>query len=181
MVEKNTVVQSLQHIMRGYRGVTLIELMITTVIGSIAFMALAVPFVAERRFWVTGNAQVEAQRDAQMAMRAIGVVARESGDYRILDSGGNVRLRFELPCGNKEFRRGPAFNGGQLEFRNISCPPSEGPPSSILIDGVRSRVTELTFTPVIDDKLVHVRLVVAHQNLADEVLETDFYLRNSGF
>ena len=36
-------------------GVTLIELLITTIIGSIAMLALAVPFSSERIFWLSGH------------------------------------------------------------------------------------------------------------------------------
>ena len=66
---------------RSRKGVTLIELLVTIVIGSIAMMALSVPFMSERIFWLSGDAQAESQRDAQMALRAMARVAR-AGDRK---------------------------------------------------------------------------------------------------
>ena len=81
---------------RAHRGVTLVEVLITVVIASIAMMALAVPFVAERSFWGVGKRQTEAQRDAQLAMRTIARMGREGATY-YLDSPENpMILRFEF-------------------------------------------------------------------------------------
>ncbi len=47
------------------RGVTFIEVLVTIVISTIAMMALAAPFVAERTTWLSGTAQVEPVEDTR--------------------------------------------------------------------------------------------------------------------
>ena len=59
------------------RGVTLIELLITVMIGAIAMFALVPPFIAEGNFFRKGKRQTEAQRDAQMVLRAMARAVRE--------------------------------------------------------------------------------------------------------
>ena len=63
------------------RGVTLIEMLIALVISAIAMMALAVPLIAERAMVGSGKAQTEAQRDAEMVLRAIARAALGSDQY----------------------------------------------------------------------------------------------------
>lgn len=158
-------------------GVTLIEVLITLVIGSIAMFALAAPFVAERSFWGTGQRQTEAQRDAQLALRAIARAIRE-GSTPSLAPGNppDATLTFNVPCGagvaNVTFSGGPSF-GGQLQMID-SCSGV----TSTLIDGVRSRVTDLLFTGV-STKLVRVQIDVTHQNQEHEFLVTELFLRNA--
>ena len=79
------------------RGVTLIELLITIIIGAIAMLALAVPFSAERIFWLRGDTQAEAQRDAQLALRAMARVGRQSSCYEIV--GNNQITLYAGPRG----------------------------------------------------------------------------------
>ena len=65
--------------MTRQRGVTLVELLVTIIIGSIAFMALTLPFVAERATWQIGRAKAESQRDAQLALTALARTAHAGG------------------------------------------------------------------------------------------------------
>lgn len=157
------------------RGVTLIELLMTIIIGSIAFFPLAVPFVGERSFWGTGQRQTEAQRDAQMVLRAMARVVRESNGYTI--AAGGVTFNGAPTCGGNpvifELHPGGVFHQ--------HC----GSNTTILIDGVRSKVTSFTPTTIIANKLVQVALTVTHQlrttdsRTRSETLATQLYLRNA--
>ena len=158
------------------RGVTLIEVLMTVVIGVIAFFPLAMPFVAERGFSITGENQTEAQRDAQVVLRAMAGVARESSAYAY-DASVPERIVFTTPgcAGSVIFE---LHGGGELHWHDC------GGNTFALIDGVRSQVTNLTFTPVVANKLVRVSLTVVHSRSAGgpraqaEVLETELFLRN---
>jgi prepilin-type N-terminal cleavage/methylation domain-containing protein len=147
------------------RGVTLIELLITVVIGSITLCALAMPFIADRSFWASGRGQSEAQRDAQMVMRAIARVARESTGY-------TAATGFQPPVGpSRQF----CLQAGQLFLADTCTNPTT---SVLLIDGNRSLVTNLVIAPI-TNKLVRIQLEVTHLNRGTEQLETELLLRNA--
>ena len=163
----------------GKRGVTLIELLLTLVISSIAFLALVVPFVAERSFWGAGRAQTEAQRDAQMALRAIARVARGSGSYAI-DADARGITFYEDPAKTvcrAYFDGDPSVGAGFLDMVD-RCGAG---PTATLIDGnpAQSRVTDLLITEVVPDRLVNIQLGVTHNDREDEFLETELFLRNA--
>ena len=164
-------------------AVTLIELLITIVIGSIAMLALAVPFSAERIFWLSGRARTEAQRDAQLALRAMARVARQSACYEIVGdqvtfyagarTGGNCPAATVSGC----FRR----SGNQFEsYSGTLC---TGVSPTLLIDGGRSQVTALSIIrPAAGDRLVQAQLTVRHtagSQQQTEQLLTELYLRNA--
>ena len=150
------------------------ELLVILVIGSIAMMALAAPFSAERSLWGTGKRQTEAQRDAQIALRAIARVAHESSAYAI---AGNA-ITFTAPCGPRQFS---LVSGNQLRFTD-NCPPAK---TLTLIDGLRSQVANFTLTPVITNRLVRIQLQVTNRlrttdtQQRSELLITELYLRNA--
>ena len=144
-------------------GVTLIELMMTMVIGAIAFFALSVPFTAERTFWGAGNRQTEAQRDAQMVLRTIARTGRQSTGY-------NAALaRFNVACGTESY----AATNGQLTL--TKCAGG----TVTLIDGVKSRVAAFSITPV-GTKLVDVRIQITRQGgVENEDLRSQIFMRNA--
>ena len=159
---------------RATQGFTLIELLITMVIGTIAMFALAPPFIAERRFLAIGRRQTEAQRDAQVALRAIARAARGSNTYAI--AAGGAKITFTpfgggaSPC----FQGGPSFSSQLQWFSNCGS----GSPT-LLIDGNRSKVSSLVMTPITVNKVVRVLLLVTYENQRTELLETDLFLRNA--
>lgn len=166
--------------LHNQKGVTLIEILIVAIIGAIALIALAVPFMAERRFSGLGKSQVEAQRDAQLVTRAIARIARESSVFSITGSAGDQTLVFTTPCGSVSFRGGSAFNNGgpntgQL-IRTDNCVAPAA--TSVLIDGVRSKVTNFTATSVTLNKMVDLQIDIQYQNQRSELLQTRIYLRN---
>ena len=161
------------------RGFTLIEMLITLVIGSIAMFALAAPLIAEGQFFRKGKRQTEAQRDAQMAFRAIARVARQSLSYSIPAAG---TLIFTEPVGGQA-----CFQSGanQLLMTRPNCVGGPlGTNTTVLIDGVRSRVQNFTVTQIVPNKLVRIHLEINHRlRTADpfteqEILETELFLRN---
>lgn len=177
----------LRHRSCARRGVTLIELLMTIVIGSIAMLGMWPPFVAERVFWNKGKRQTEAQRDAQMGLRAIARVAREGNGWDSLTlvntpSFSRIDITTGTSCGIWRIEGGPALPGGpgQLQMLNEACPPNP----RTLIDGVRSRVTNFRITTIVPNRLMRVHLEVSHRlrtsdpRTEQEILETEIYLRN---
>lgn len=166
------------------RGVTLVELLMVAVISSIGFVALALPFAAERSMWGNGKRQSEAQRDAQMALRAIARVARESLAYSVVNPGPNQgAVGFDQPGGATGIdtcvRGGPSDN-----FQLTVRPSCNGAISQVLIDGVRSRIASFRVVPVVPNQQLRIELLVRHrlrQNDTrenEELLITEVYLRN---
>ena len=165
------------------RGVTLVELLIAMVIGFIAFFALTAPFMTERSFWSAGRRQAEAQRDATLALRAMARLARQSQSYTVSFPGGPsgpVRVTFNhCPCGasfvNSFFEGGPTLGAGRFEMTDSCVNPGV---ATALIDGNRSRVAGFTVTAV-NARLLNLQLVVSHEGLETESLETQLFLRNA--
>ena len=155
-------------------GVTLVELLVTLIIAGIAFFPLAVPFFFERSFFRQGERQTEAQRDAQVAMRAIGRVARGSSGYLINGAADQVTFSDPAvaPC-TPFFQGGPNF-AGQFVMSD-GCPV---PQTTALIDGVRSQVVHLRFDPVVAGRLVRAHIEVVREGQEREHLETEIFLRN---
>ena len=172
------------------RGVTLIELLLTIIIGSIAMLALAVPFSAERLFWNQGKRETESQRDAQLAMQAIARVARDSNQYLIPNSSTLVLTtscqKYLGSNPNPVFARIVIPKvGTQLEFENFCTAPigSVTGVKDLLIDGNRSQVEGFTATQI-TNKSVHVALSISHllrpgdPRKGNEFLDTELFLRN---
>ena len=162
------------------RGVTLIELIMTMVIGAIAFFALSVPFVAERSLWGSGTRQTEAQRDAQVILRAIARTARQSGYYQITGAAGSNTITFyDKPPAQGGvirgcFRGGVAF-GNQFQMDSTACSAA----SPALVDGVQSRVATFSITPI-GTKLVNVQLRVTRLGgQENEQIRSQLFLRNA--
>lgn len=145
------------------RGVTLIELLMTMIIGGIAFFALSVPFMAERNFWNSGKRQTLTQDDAHMAMRTIARTARQSAGY-------NAALgSFAVACGNESF----TASNGQLTLTD--CDGN----AHMLIDGSQSRVGVFSITAV-STNIIDVHIQVIHQGGAEnENLQSRILMRNA--
>lgn len=162
--------------MKSAAGFTLVELLMTMIISSIAFMALVVPFVAERTFWATGRRETAAQRDAHMAVHTISRAARESSAANVTTlSAGHLRLTLARPCGTASFEGGPAFNGGQLVLTDGCESPAV---TSVMIDGAGSRLLGFDASGSGTDTL-WVRLNVTNENEGSKIIETKVFLRNA--
>jgi len=179
--------------MKHSRGVTLIELLMVVIIASIGMFALVPPLLAEGQLFRKGKRQTEAQRDAQIALRAIARVARESTGYELqVSTPGYTVIRFFRPSGTVQcFRGGTSPPPPNAPFSLIVGPACEFHPShTVLIDGVRSRVQTFAVTPVppAPSSLFRIQLNVSHRLRGDpnpdpfsevEQLETEIFLRNA--
>ena len=177
---------------RSQRGVTLIEVLMVVVISAIAMFALVPPFIAEGSLFRKGKRQTEAQRDAQMALRAMARVGRESTDCVVSSPiPTNVVVRFAPPVGGGGddcFIGKPISQGGNGSLILQQGCGTEG--QIILIEGTtlqgrRSWLEEMTAEEIVNNQLLRVRLVVSHRLRAttdpheeDEILETTLFLRN---
>ena len=158
------------------RGVNLIELLIAIVISTISFFSIALPFVTERSFARQGRRQVEAQRDAQVAMRAIARAGRDGTAYDF-DSPPNPAVKFhKASCSTGTVNFVGDLSTGKLFLIDECAAP---PATVVLIDGVRSQLTDMVVTSLVPNKLVRVRLEVTYQGEKVEVLETELFLRNA--
>ena len=159
---------------RRCAGVTLVELLVTLLIAGIAFFGLAVPFFSERSFWRQGERQTEAQRNAQVGLRALARSARSSSQYIL--AGGSITFNVVCPDGvtpgTQQFIGTPG-PGGQFQLVD-SCSDQ----TVTFIDGNRSQVTGWQATAV-TSRLVRVRMQVTQKGEKNELLETEIYLRNA--
>ena len=153
------------------RGFSLIELMIVMIISAIAMISIAPAFMTERSFWAQGNRQAAAQRDAEMALRAIARVARQSNNYVINAN----QITFTTPAGcTRQFQTAGAAND-QLQLVDNCIAPSE---TVTLIDGVRSDVTQF-MTTSITTRLVQIQLRVTRENREHAQMQTQIFLCNA--
>lgn len=175
----------------GRRGVTLIELLVAVVIGAIACLGLSAPMMAERRFWILGNAQAESQRNAQLATRAIARVVREAGQLRSTSKfGWGDIYRFETPeCAGDMVFIARVYSTHELQFQE-QCGPQPWPLVTLIggdvdgdtqMDRNESWLTEFTIDRVGaggSSKTLSVRVRVQHGGVEEELLETTLFLRN---
>ena len=146
------------------------------------------PFVAERVFWKQGKQQTEAQRDAQMVMRAIARTARGASAVS-LPSSSSVTLTRRCDSGTGNGTVTYEKSGVQLLKRTLVCKIDGSDVSTVgsepkLIDGVRSKVA--TFTPAVNGTVLSVVLDVYHNIIPTdsdpaqhEYLQTNIYMRNA--
>ena len=150
-------------------GVTLIELLVTLIVGSIVMLALAMPFVAERRFWTSGKRQTQSQRDAEVALRAMARVARQSAGVTI--TGGGSSVSFYRDRAKNSCAASFSLTGSQLFWK----PNCTGSPPALV--GAPSVVT--TFS-VSQASVNRVRVLIGvTQGSENELLDTDISLRNA--
>jgi prepilin-type N-terminal cleavage/methylation domain-containing protein len=161
-------VNALKRKLHSQAGFTLIEILMTLIITTIALIAVSGPFMAERRFWSNGMKKAMAQRDAHMILRAMEQSVRESEGFTVTEFGDSDTLTLTGTCA-------PVFTGGPSLSGKLNKTDCNG--SLDLVEGARSMVTEFNVSSVVADKLVNVRIHVV-SDLMDEVLETQMYVRN---
>ena len=155
------------------RGTTLVELLIAMIISAIAILAIAAPFMAERSFWARGKRRVEAQRDAQMVMRAIAHVARPS-------TGCDAHNPAELSCTSTSVSHCETLfqtSGAQFQMIDGCQLPAK---TITLIDGIKSAVTKFATAPIIGNKVVKVELEITREGKEKALLVTQVFARNAG-
>ncbi len=163
---------------RWSSGVTLVEFLVAFLIAGIALFGLAIPFFSERSFWRQGDRQVEAQRDAQVGLRAMARSARTSSGHNLAVGASANSITFNVLCPNGVTfgtRRFTGTPGGSGQFQMTdSCSGR----TTTFIDGNRSEVTAFQVTAV-TSQLVRVQIQVTQKGEKNELLETEIYLRNA--
>jgi prepilin-type N-terminal cleavage/methylation domain-containing protein len=151
----------------AYRsGVTLIEVLVTIIIGSIAMLAMAGPFVIERSMWSSGRDKTTAQREAQLALRAIGSLARESGRYEVAVKELKLYSPDKLNCQ-------AAFAWDSVQQSMLWKRPCGAAGNALIKSGVTGFSVQ-----AINNQLFGVQIQVQSGN-EQETLVTEFFLRNA--
>jgi len=99
------------------KGMTLIELMVTMAVLSVIILGLVVFFSGGVRAWITGQYQLEAQRNARQAMESM---VREIRHGKIVENtSGSISIIFRTP-----FNGSPEINyhldTGGILYRNTN-------------------------------------------------------------
>ena len=162
------------------KGMTLIELMVTMAILSVIILGLVVFFSGGVRSWITGQYQLEAQRNARQAMESM--VREIRHGETVDDSSTSTSIIFNTPFNGSPGIRYHLNNGTGILYRNTTNP---------IIDDVQS----LSFTYLdntdneistsdedFSDKVskIHIELQVDvdGDNNPDITLNSDIDLRN---
>ena len=169
------------------KGFSLIEMMVSLGILSLIIIGLVTFFSGGTRSWVTGQYQLEAQRNARFA---IDRMAREIREGKEVKSGSNVAVTVSIPEFKTDTGTIPSYeltysfsdiNNTIVRRKNLTTP-------NLLIDNVQS----LTFTyfdsggnsvPSENASKMHILLEVDVDNdeSPDITLNTDVNLRNYGY
>lgn len=161
------------------KGLTLIELMVTLAVLSIIILGLVVFFTGGVRSWITGQYQLEAQRNARQAMESM---VREIRHGKIVeDASDSISIVFRTP-----FDGSPEINyhlntGTGILYRNTNP----------IIDDVLSLsftyldnndnvipTLDLEFSNKVSKIHIELQVDVDKDNNPDITLNSDIDLRN---
>jgi len=151
------------------KGFSLIELMVVVAILGLMVLGLVTFFTGGVRSWISGQSQLEAQRNARQAMDIMVREIREGKSY----SGTTSSIIVDIPALGLGSAYSVTFKlSGTVIEREVNSV------SSTLINNVKT----LSFSASTDSSKVHVILEVdvdADGN-PDITLDTDVNLRNYG-
>jgi prepilin-type N-terminal cleavage/methylation domain-containing protein len=165
--------------MKTQKGITLIELMVTLVILSIIILGLVVFFTGGVRSWITGQYQLEAQRNARQAMESM---VREIRHGKIVeDTSDSISIVFRTP-----FNGSPEINynwdsGTGVLYRNTN--PIIGDVLSLsftYLDNTDNVIptSDLEFSNKVSKIHIELQVDVEKDNNPDITLNSDIDLRN---
>lgn len=165
--------------LKTQKGITLIELMITLAVLSIIILGLVVFFSGGVRSWITGQYQLEAQRNARQAMESM---VREIRHGKIVEiASDSISIVFRTP-----FNGSPEINyhldtGTGVLYRNTNP----------IIDDVLSLsfayldntdnvipTSDLEFSNKVSKIHIELQVDVEKDNNPDITLNSDIDLRN---
>jgi len=157
-------------LLQNKKGFSLIELMVVVVILGLMVLGLVTFFTGGARSWISGQSQLEAQRNARQAMDIMVREIREGKSY----SGTTSSITVDIPA----LGSGSAYSvtyrkTGNIIYREVNSV------SSPLIDNVKT----LSFAAASTDlSKVHIILEVDvdEDENPDITLDTDVNLRNYG-
>lgn len=110
-----------------YRGFTLVELLVSILIGMIVILGLGSVMTGGYRSWNNGWKKVELQRDASYAMfvfslpikEATGAIVEESGSKLTIDNRDGTNTSFFRDTDTKELMRQKDNNAPQIVIKNV--------------------------------------------------------------
>ena len=161
------------------KGMTLIELMITTVILCIIILGLVVFFTGGVRSWITGQSQLEAQRNARQAMESM--VREIRHGESIVGNSDDDTIIVSVPALGSELAYNITYDlsgttisrGGNPLISNVQ---------SLILEYYESDGTQIVSPVPLDNEVskIHIELQVDvdKDNNPDITLNSDIDLRN---
>ena len=161
------------------KGMTLIELMVTTVILSIIILALVVFFSGGVRSWIAGQYQLEAQRNARQAMESM---VREIRHGKNIGAGSEEdTIIVSIPALGSESAYDVTFNLVDTTIKRGENPLISNV-QSLILEYYESDGTQIASpVPVVNEvSKIHIELQVDvdKDNNPDISLNSDIDLRN---
>jgi len=164
------------------KGMTLIELMVTLAILSIIILGLVVFFTGGVRSWITGQYQLEAQRNARQAMESM---VREIRHGKIVeDSSTSTSIVFKTPFNGSPDINYYLDNGTGILYRNtnpiindvlsliFTYLDNTDPPDNVI------ETSDLEFSNKVSKIHIQLQVDVDGDNNPDITLNSDIDLRN---
>ena len=161
------------------KGMSLIELMITLVILSVIILGLVVFFTGGVRSWITGQYQLEAQRNARQAMESM--VREIRHGETVDDSSTSTSIVFNTP-----FDGSPDINyhldtGTGILYRNTNPIIDDVQSLSFTyLDNINNEIptSDLEFCNKVSKIHIELQVDVDGDNNPDITLNSDIDLRN---
>jgi len=160
------------------KGMTLIELMVTMVILSIIILGLVVFFSGGVRSWITGQYQLEAQRNARQAMESM---VREIRHGRsIVGNSDDDTITVSIPdLGTGAYNVTYDLSGTTI---NRGSNPLISNVQSLILEYYKNDGSQITSPVPVDNEVskIHIKLQVDvdKDNNPDITLNSDIDLRN---
>jgi len=163
------------------KGMTLIELMVTMVILSIIILGLVVFFSSGVRSWITGQYQLEAQRNARQAMESM-VREIRHGEIVKKDGSTSTSIIFNTPFNGSPDIRYHLNNGTGILYRNTTNPIIDDvlSLSFTYLDNTDNVIdtSDLEFSNKVSKIHINLQVDVDGDNKPDITLNSDIDLRN---
>jgi len=161
------------------KGMTLIELMITMVILSFIILGLVVFFTGGTRSWITGQYQLEAQRNARQAMESM--VREIRHGESIVGNSDSDTIIVSIPALGSESAYNVTYDLSGTTISRGSNPLISNM-QSLLLEYYESDGTQITSPVPLNNEVskVHIELQVDvdKDNNPDITLNSDIDLRN---
>jgi len=171
MMKKNNIIKNISK-----KGFSLIELMVVVVILSLMVLGLVTFFTGGARSWITGQGQLQAQRNARQAMDIMVREIREA-DY-VDDSSTSISIVFNtpfdgiisysLPGGSSDLKR-----GGNTLISNVQS-------LTFLYFDASANLVDPPDRDIISKVHIDLQVDVDQDSNPDITLNTDVNLRNYG-
>jgi prepilin-type N-terminal cleavage/methylation domain-containing protein len=161
------------------KGMTLIELMITLAILSVIILGLVVFFTGGVRSWITGQSQLEAQRNARQAMESM--VREIRHGESIVGNSDDDTIIVSVPALGSESAYNVTYDLSGTTISRGSNPLISNV-QSLILEYYESDGTQIASPVPVDNEVskIHIELQVDvdKDNNPDITLNSDIDLRN---